>query len=47
MRLAIRSAVRPGPRDVRRNPLTCAIVTAMLAGTVWLGMVWMAQQIHF
>jgi hypothetical protein len=37
--------VRPARREITRNPLVCATVTAILATTFWLGIVWMAQQI--
>ena len=38
--------VRPARREITRNPLVCAIVTAALATTFWAGVVWMAQQIR-
>ena len=46
MRMAFKAQVRPGPNDIRRNPLTCAVMTTAVAATVWVGMVWVAQQIH-
>jgi len=46
MHSAARGKLRPGPRDIRRNPLTCALVTVALATTFWLGLIWLAQQIR-
>ena len=44
MRSPTRAQVRPGPRDVRRNPMVCVAMTAVLATTFWLGMVWLAER---
>ena len=46
MRMALKTQVRPGPRDIRRNPLTCAVATALVAASFWIGIVWVAQQIR-
>ena len=46
MRIAFKAQVRPGPNDIRRNPVTCVVMTAAVAATVWLGMIWVAQQIR-
>jgi hypothetical protein len=46
MRSTAKAQVRPGPRDLRRNPFFCLVMTTMLAGTVWAGMVWVAGQIQ-
>jgi hypothetical protein len=37
--------LQPGPNSVRRSPWLCAGVTALLASTFWLGMIWLAQRI--
>jgi hypothetical protein len=37
--------LRPGPNSVRRSPWLCAAVTALLATTFWMGMIWLAQRI--
>ena len=44
MRSLTRAQVRPGPRDVRRNPMVCVAMTAVLGATFWLGMVWLAER---
>jgi hypothetical protein len=44
MRSLARVQVRPGPRDVRRNPMVCVAMTAVLATTFWLGMIWLAER---
>ena len=46
MRMVARAQVRPAEHDVRRNPLTCILMTAALAGTFWLGLIWLAQRIY-
>ena len=46
MRMAFKAQVRPGPNDFRRNPVTCVVVTTAVAATFWIGMIWLAQQIH-
>jgi len=46
MRMAFKAQVRPGPNDIRRNPLTCVVATVFVAATFWLGIVWVAQQIR-
>ena len=46
MRMALKAQVRPGPNSFRRNPLTCLVVTAAVATTFWVGVIWVAQQIR-
>jgi len=40
-----RGPARPASQDAPRNPLICAMVTAALATTFWVGVVWAAQRI--
>jgi hypothetical protein len=37
--------VRPGPRDLRRNPVVCVVITVALAATFWMGLIWLAERI--
>jgi hypothetical protein len=46
MRMAFKAQVRPAPNSFRRNPFMCALVTAAVATTFWMGMIWVAQQIR-
>jgi hypothetical protein len=45
MRVMARPEVRPAAHDVRRNPLTCVLMTAALAATFWIGVFWLAQRV--
>ena len=45
MRAVAKAQLRPGPQDLRRNPLTCVLVTAAVAATFWMGMVWLAERL--
>ena len=40
-----RGRIRPARQDATHNPLVCALVTAALATTFWVGVVWAAQRI--
>ena len=46
MRVAARTPVQPAENDVRRNPITCVLMTAAIAGGFWLGLIWLAQRIY-
>ena len=35
----------PKPQEARRNPLACVLMTAVLAATFWLGMIWLAARV--
>jgi hypothetical protein len=37
--------LRPSPNSVRRSPWLCAALTAALAVTFWMGMIWLAARI--
>ena len=45
MRAVAKAQLRPAAQDFRRNPLTCVLVTALLATSFWAGMVWLAERI--
>ena len=45
MRAVAKAHIRPAPRDFRRNPLTCVLITAALATSFWVGMIWFAERI--
>ena len=40
-----RGRLRPARQETSRNPMVCAMVTAALAATFWIGIVWVAQRI--
>jgi len=42
-----RGRVRPARPETARNPMVCAMVTAVLAATFWIGIVWAAQRIFY
>ena len=46
MRMALKAQVRPGPNSFRRNPVTCLVLTAAVAASFWVGMIWLAEQIR-
>jgi hypothetical protein len=46
MRVAARAQVRPAEHDVRRNPITCVLMTVAIAGAFWLGLIWLAQRLY-
>jgi len=41
----VRGQVRPPRQEATHNPLVCAMTTAVLATTFWVGIVWAAQRI--
>lgn len=45
MRMAARAQLRPAQQDIRRNPVTCVLMTAAIAATFWMGVLWLAQRI--
>ncbi|MGH8338336.1 MAG: hypothetical protein ACRETL_16275 [Gammaproteobacteria bacterium] len=45
MASTVDAQLRPGPNSVRRSPWLCAAVTAILATTFWMGLIWLAQRI--
>ena len=45
MRVMAKAQLRPAPHDVRRNPLTCVLMTVALTATFWIGVVWLAQRL--
>jgi hypothetical protein len=42
MRREARLPLRPGPDDVSRNPVACALTTAVMAVVFWVGLIWLA-----
>ena len=42
-----RGRVRPARQETTHNPMVCATVTAALAATFWIGIVWAAQRIFY
>ena len=42
-----RGRVRAVRQETTRNPMVCAMVTAVLAATFWIGIVWAAQRIFY
>jgi hypothetical protein len=39
------SPLSPSPNSIRRSPWLCAAMTAILATTFWMGLIWFAQRI--
>jgi len=40
-----RGRFRPARQETTHNPLVCAMTTAVLATTFWVGIVWVAQRV--
>ena len=45
MRPVASGPLSPAPNSIRRSPWLCAAMTAALAATFWLGLIWFAGRI--
>ena len=41
-----KAQVRPAQGDIHRNPVMCVALTATIAATFWLGLIWFAQRLY-
>ncbi len=45
MRVMAKAEMRPAAADAPRNPIACVVMTAALAATFWIGMIWLAGRL--
>jgi len=46
MRTMARARVRPAQGEIHRNPVLCVALTAAIASSFWLGLIWFAQGLY-
>ena len=45
MRTMAKAELRPAHEDAPRNPITCVVMTAVMAAAFWVGMIWLAGRL--